>query len=324
LLLRDKPSHIPGSTRPGLGENERTAEKMTDMPHAWSATITFAGRRKTFTLLIAFVIYVAGGVWANSWTDERDFSDSPSRYTLGAARSFWSVFVTLDRDQDAERALKLSWLSVNEETYRKRNRNIRTLTDPLVVESAFIASYLRKYSGELSTARAERLATYLAIYLTRLQFLLPGFKQPILEGLIIQYRSQLEATSDPDLKLTWLREMMFRAFLERDEQAQERYQKVFASALNEHYPDIPASFRRGIVALYDGLLACIRGEPRSAVEPLAVATESFAAHPQAAVVFLRDDLHVLLLGKAKQDRAVCDRAINSVIAAAATPSIVHP
>ena len=60
------------------------------------------------------------------------------------------------------------------------------------------------------------------------------------------------------MKVTWLREMMFRAFLRHDLEAYRRNREAFLSALKEQYPDMPPLLRSGIVAFYDGALHALK------------------------------------------------------------------
>ena len=267
--------------------------------------------RAIYVLLALAAAYAAACVWSASWIDERTLSEQPGRQTLRAARALWSVSPRFNAETDAERALKLSWLTATAEVNSNRH-DFAGMMKVLEREFGFTAAHYAKHLEAMSGTLARRYMTQLLTYLNRVEL----FRQhpaPALEARFRDFDPEIAQERDRRLRQDWHREMMIRAWLKGDRVGHRASREALILALETGRARVRTGMSEGIVALYDGLLHCIAGEPGPGAERLAAAARSLARYPRRAAQIVRGNLNVLLLARAMQEGKACEGAIKALI-----------
>jgi hypothetical protein len=259
----------------------------------------------------AALLWLTGVMWSTSWVDKLSAGDFPGRYQLTAARLFWSMSPAIDRDADANRAFKLSWLKASTDINRKEKKEIIKIVAVLTSEFSFVGDYLKLHSKSMSKEMQTKAATQLLTYLNRVE-LYQNYSNEALESKIREFGSGIHIAT-PATQENWYREVMIRSHMKGDYDLFQENRRQLMKLLNEHGQDLPVDFIDGVLFFYDGVLLCIEKKPDAADSPLASAAKKLASNPQLTTNFLQQDLNVLLLGKGMESGAGCNQSLTNVI-----------
>lgn len=268
-------------------------------------------RKVIYWLCLGAFGCLLGAKWSISWIDGVSVSDFPGRYKLATARLIWSITPAIDKNADASRALKLSWLKASTEINRKEKKQIQNIVAVLVSEFYFIDEYIKSNHRITSIEIQSRALAQLLTYLNRVE-LYQNYSNVTLEEKLKEFSSGISNASLATQE-DWHREMMIRSYLKGDREAYIRNRGELASLLDKHGQDLPASFKEGVLSYYDGVLLCIANKSAEASVPLAKSAKNFSSHPQLTTIFLQQDLNVLLLGRGMESGAGCNDYLTNVI-----------
>jgi len=268
-------------------------------------------RKIAYTLIAILILWFSGILLTISWIDRTAAQEFPGKYQLAAARIFWLLTPSVDREADANRAIKLSWLRTSTDINRKEKKEIKQILQILTEESTFLAGYLEAHAYSLSRPTQARAATYLLTYLNRVG-LYENHSIPALESKIREFSGYVSA-SPPSVQEDWHREAMIRAYLQGDYPLYNDNRNHLLALLNQHKGEIPIDFVEGIISYYDGVLSCIGKRSDLASEPLSDAAKKLARYPSYTTNLLNHDLNVLLLGKGMESDSICKQALINVI-----------
>lgn len=267
-------------------------------------------RKIVYASIVISILWLSGGFLSVIWIDRTAEDEFPDKYQLAVARIFWSVTPSIDREADANRAIKLSWLRASTDINRKEKKEIKKILQVLVEEFTFLAQYLEVHARSLSKPTQAKAATYLLTYLNRVE-LYENYSNPALELKIREFGALVSAAPS-SVQESWLREVMIRAFLKSDLQTYNDNRNQLLALLKQH-GDIPADFVEGAISYYDGVLLCIGKHSDLAIVPLSNAANKLAPYPGYTQSLLSQDMNVLLLGKGMESDAVCKQALFNVI-----------
>lgn len=256
-------------------------------------------------------LWLAGVFWTITWIDKQEFIDFPGKTELSIARFLWSTSPSIDRVEDADRALKFSWLRASTEINRKEKKDILKITDVLLEESVFIERFFQRHGQKLTSDIQARVVIQLLTYLNRVE-MYQSFANPALESKLINFGGNGELAS-PSTQEIWHREMMIRSRIKRDQSAYESHREGLLRTITSHVNEIPKPFIEGIVNFYDGVLLCIVRRNQEAAPFLDLAARNFSRYPRYTTNFLNGDLNVLLLGKGMEAGSDCNDLITKVI-----------
>lgn len=272
--------------------------------------------KKVLSLAVgALVLWLAGSYWAANWIDNKDFEDFPGENELAVARFLWMSSPTVDRENDANRALKFSWLRASTEIYRKEKKEMPKIIGVLSEEFSFVAKYLESNSQSLSSGVTMAAAIQLLTYLNRIN-LFQKYSDPALDAKLTEFGQRINS-SDPTNQENWYREMMIRGKLKGDASIYKENRKNLVLILSQHGGDIPNAFIEGVIDFYDGTLLCAVRKPGEALPYLESAAIKLAAYPKYTTNLFNMDLNVLLLGKGMEAGPDCKESITKVIASGA-------
>jgi hypothetical protein len=256
-------------------------------------------------------LWLAGAFWAITWIDKHDFIDFPDKTELSFARFLWSTSPSIDRAQDADRALKFSWLRASTEINRKEKKELLKITDLLFDESVFLERYFRRHGQKLTSDIQARVLIQLLTYLNRVEMYQP-FANTALESMFMIFGGN-DGLLSPSSRENWYREMMIRSRIKGDQSAYESYREGLLRTFASHPNEIPKPFIEGVVNFYDGVLLCIVKKNQEAAPFLDLAAKKFAGYPRYTTNFFNGDLNVLLLGKGMEAGSDCNDLIIKVI-----------
>jgi len=263
------------------------------------------------SVLGLLALWLVGMFWAVTWIDKQASIDFPDKNELNIARLFWSISPAIDKDHDADRALKLSWLQASTDINRKEKKEISKIIDVLTKEFSFTANYFERHGQTLPPDVQSRAAVQLLIYLNRLE-IFQNHSNPALESKLLEFGKNVNSAS-PSTQENWQREMMIRARIKGNQSAYQEYRENLLRTLVNHADDIPKNFVEGVINFYDGVLLCVIKKNQEAVPFLDLAARNFSAYPRYTTNFLNGDLNVLLLGKGMEAGSNCNEAISKVI-----------
>lgn len=268
-------------------------------------------KNKSYWLCGCALIYFIVAILSTLWIDSTSATEFPERYPLAAARLFWSITPSIDKNKDADRALKLSWLRASTDINRKEKKNISKIVDVLVSEFSFVANYTKPNSRAISEEMRTRVATLLLTYLNRVE-LYQNYSNESLEKKLEEFASEI-ARATPETQENWYREAMIRSYLKGEYDVYIKNRESLADVLRKHGPNLPIDFREGVLSFYDGVLLCIKNKSDDAIAPLQNASKNFSNHHQLATNFLQQDLNILLLGRGMESGRDCNDQLTSVI-----------
>ncbi len=268
-------------------------------------------KRIIYVSIAVASISLAGALWAARWIDKTAIEDFPGKYQLSVARVLWSLTPAIDREVDANRAIKLSWLKASGDINRKEKKEINNILRVLTEEFSFLSEYLLAHARSLSASTQARATVQLLTYLNRVE-LYDNYPSQALEAKIREFASSISLL-DPSIQENWLRETMIRAHLKGNLQLYQANRSQLSKLLNDHGADIPNDFRKGVISFYDGVLSCIGKQQDLAVVPLDDAAKKLAHFPQYTTAFLIQDLNILLIGKGMEAGPGCNQALTDVI-----------
>jgi hypothetical protein len=253
---------------------------------------------------------ILGVVWSVSWIDAASTYDFPGKYQLSAARLFWSITPAIDKNADAARALKFSWLKVSTEINRKEKKKISNVVGVLGSEFYFVEQLISNNkitSKEINLRAAAQLLTYL----NRFE-LYQAYTNAALEEKLKEFSSEI-STADPATQENWYREVMIRSYLKGNIDAYKASKGELVNLFEKHGQDLPTGFKEGVLSFYEGVLLCVAKKSADASLPLARASKNLSQHPQLTTNFLQQDLNVLLLGRGMESGTGCNDYLTNVI-----------
>ncbi|WP_265645536.1 hypothetical protein [Verminephrobacter aporrectodeae] len=272
-------------------------------------------RKIIYCLCGGVLVCIVGAAWSILWIDGLLVSDLPGRYPLAAARLFWSMTPAIDRNADADRALKLSWLKASTDTNRKDGKQTSNIIDVLSSESLFIANYIKSNYLGMSDGMSTKAITQSLIYLNRID-LYQNFQESGFEKRSKELASRILRT-DPVTQENWHREMMIRSYMRGDHETYMKSRTNFANRLNKHGKNVPADFQEGVLLFYDGILSCLAKKPDAAQVPLMKASKIFSSHRQLTASLLLDNLNMLLLWRGRDSGTACNDYLSMVVSSGA-------
>ncbi|MEF9387618.1 hypothetical protein V4890_18605 [Ralstonia solanacearum species complex bacterium KE056] len=268
-------------------------------------------KNKYYFLCGCALIYITCAIWSIFWIDSKSTSDLPGRCSLAVARLFWSITPAIDQNKDADRALKLSWLSASTDINRKEKKTISKIVETLSTEFSFVADYTKSNNQALSEEMRTRAATLLLTYLNRVELYQTHPNEP-LEKKLEEFASGIARTT-PETQENWYRETMIRSYLKGEYDLYTKNREALSEVFRRYGQNIPADFKEGALSFYDGVLLCIRKKSEDASAPLQIANKNFSKHPRLAINFFLQDLNVLLLGRGMESGKDCNDHLTSVI-----------
>ncbi|MDR2875246.1 MAG: hypothetical protein LBV44_04895, partial [Methylobacillus sp.] len=103
-------------------------------------------KKVLYVAIGVLVIWLVGVVWATHWIDGKSTFAHAGRYELATARFLWTWSPVIDREKDAERAMKFSWIRASSEAWDKKNTGHEVL-GILQNEGGIITAYLMRHSS---------------------------------------------------------------------------------------------------------------------------------------------------------------------------------
>ena len=268
-------------------------------------------RRFVYWLCAGIFGWFLGAIWSISWVDSVSASEFPGRYQLSAARLFWSITPAIDKNADADRALKLSWLKASTEINRKERKQISTIVAALSSEFYFIEQNVISNNKITSKEIKLKAAAQLLTYLNRVE-LYQNYANTELEEKLKEFSSEI-SSADLATQENWYREVMIRSYLKGNMDAYKTSRGELVNLFERHGQDLPVGFKDGVLSFYDGVLLCVAKKSADASIPLARASKNFSNHPQLTTNFLQQDLNVLLLGRGMESGTGCNDYLTNVI-----------
>ena len=256
------------------------------------------------------ILWLAGVFWSTSWIDGKTKDVFPEEDQLSIARWFWSSVPAIDRDIDADRALKLSWLAIMAEINHKKKTEINIL-NTLDSESQFVAGYLKSNWKTISVDMQSRAIVQLLTYLNRIE-LYRKYSRPDFEEQLKNVSEKI-SSAPPSVQEDWYREMMIRAYLKGDLYVFQENREKLLKILEDYAQEIPQDLRDGSIYYYEGVLACISKNPKDAIAPLNKAVKLMATNQQMASKFFHGDFNIILIGKGMEETDRCKEILEKLI-----------
>lgn len=258
-------------------------------------------------------LWLAGTFWAVTWVDKQALIDFPGKSELNVARLFWSTSPAIDQTQDADRALKFSWLRASTEINRKEKKEISKIVDVLAEEFLFTAKYFERHGQALPPKLRIKFATQLLTYLNRVNLYQKYFHENVENIFRDLSGSGVVGDADDSEKENWYREMMIRSHLRQDGDSYKAYKEKLDALLKKEATSVSSAYVDGVIAFYDGVLSCISKDTSAAVIPLDVARANLATYPKITTEFFYGDLNVLLVGKGMEGSPRCNDLLGKVL-----------
>ncbi|MBO4575560.1 MAG: hypothetical protein J5680_00460, partial [Neisseriaceae bacterium] len=115
---------------------------------------------------IVVIAYLSLWAWAVHWIDSQnnpfDFMGDEKNNTLEIAKTVWKIIPAIDRNKDAERALKISSFSVY-----VNMQDIQHLKNNLKINYDFISEYYEKYGNKLNNKLKGKFLLQKLIFMNR-------------------------------------------------------------------------------------------------------------------------------------------------------------
>ena len=163
--------------------------------------------------LIAIIAYLSLWAWAVHWIDSQEnagiFISDKKNMTLEIAKTIWQITPAIDRNKDAERALKISSFSVytNLPTIPKDKFN---LIDNLQTNYDFISIYYRKHENKLNNKLKDKFLLQKLIFMNRS---LRNIKSDIELGKelsnIFRYKAPTIDFNNAENRIDWFPELLW-------------------------------------------------------------------------------------------------------------------
>jgi hypothetical protein len=264
-----------------------------------------------FLVLGILVFWLAGVYWAIHWIDKKELFEVSNGKELVIARFLWASSPAINREADAKRALKFSWLQASTEIYREK-KTTTEIIDILSEETSFIGKYVQSHDRSLSPEIKQSAFIQIFTYLNRMELFQNYSADPAFEAKLTAF-GQKANSLNPENQEDWYREMMIHGRLIGSEETYQTNRDRYLQLANQYRGDVPSAFIDGVIDFYDGVLSCIAQETDgTALQHLQSAAKELAAYPQYEKVLFSSDLNVLLLAKGMKAGSGCRDAIRNV------------
>ncbi|MDR2875243.1 MAG: hypothetical protein LBV44_04880 [Methylobacillus sp.] len=270
-------------------------------------------KKVLYVAIGVLVLWLVGVVWATHWIDGKSTFAHAGRYELATARFLWAWSPAIDREKDAERAMKFSWIRASSETWNKKNTE-REVLGILQNESGIITAYLMRHSS-LSQETKMKAFIQVLTYYNRVN-LFQRYFDPALDSALSERSKEISLLSS-DTQEDWCREMMIYWRLKGDEsryiESRSMFLKLLYASRNERAGGIPIGYAEGIIGFLDGTLLCVVNKPTEALQHLESAAIKLKDYPEYTAALWEITLNILLLEKGMTTGQDCKKSISKLI-----------
>ncbi|MDR2875245.1 MAG: hypothetical protein LBV44_04890 [Methylobacillus sp.] len=263
----------------------------------------------------ALVLWLAGVIWAIHWIDGKKRYENTGKYELAVTRFLWAWSPAIDREKDAERAMKFSWIRAANEVSRDDKKDIIKILVILKEEALVISAYLAGHHKFLSQETRVKACIQALTYSNRI-FLFQGDYEPTFDPKLLKI-SEVISSLSPHTQEDWHREMMtywrLRGNESRYTESKNRFSQLLYEGSDKNGGRIPAKFAEGVVDFYDGILLCVANKSGEAVPQLESAAKKLGDYPKYTILLWRADFNILLFARGISGGSECSNSITKVI-----------
>jgi hypothetical protein len=272
--------------------------------------------RANKTILIPLTCLVIGWLFAVMaairWIDRQTMDDFPDQTTLKVTRFFWGISPAINRNSDAFRAIKFSWLTLNRGNKLVRIKKGESLYSLLGQEQRFLQKYYLNNFNNLSLESKAKIMIQLLLYLNRFELFVVYEDKAAEKNLqvMLEQTAPLISTLSLNDQEGWHRENMIRAQTKGNEEQFTFHKNSYIKIQQKIHPLRNSDFALGVVNFYEGNINCLKNNPTLAEKNLRDAALIFKMNYEEAVIFLYQNLNILIGGMSSIKSPACRELIN--------------
>lgn len=256
--------------------------------------------------------WLFGVMAAIRWVDRQTMDDFPDQTTLKVTRFFWGISPAINRNSDALRAIKFSWLTLNRGNKLLRIKKGESLYSLLRQEQRFLQKYYLNNFNNLSLESKAKIMIQLLLYLNRFELFVVYEDKAAEKNLqmMLQQTEPLISTLSLNDQEGWHRENMIRAQTKGNQEQFIAHKNAYIKIHQKTHPLRSPDFSLGTAGFYEGNINCLKNNLTLAEKNFRDAGLMFKINYEEAMIFLYQHLNVLIGGMSSIKNPACQELIN--------------